>query len=85
MRYGDAGAGLPASIVLPWYCMFPSQGRRIAGQTGGLMGEDHNAFLVEGDPSHADFEIPGLRLPVGVPRERFERRGRLLRTNEFNS
>ncbi|MEX2286107.1 MAG: DUF1501 domain-containing protein [Planctomycetaceae bacterium] len=78
MRYGRANGGLPASIVVPWYLMFPSQGKRIAGQTGGLMGEQHNAFLVEGDPSDPAFEVPGLKLPDDVPSERVGRRMTLL-------
>lgn len=82
MRYGQAGGGLPPSIVLPWYLMFPSQGRRIAGQSGGLMGEQHNAFLVEGDPSRPDFAVPGIRLPHDVPTKRLLERRFLLREIE---
>lgn len=82
MRYGKRTGGLPASIVLPWYCMFPSQGRRIAGQSGGLMGEQHNAFLVEGDPSQQNFEVPGLKYPDEVSRDRFRRRSELLKRVE---
>ena len=82
MRYGRAQGGLPPSIVLPWYLMFPSQGRRIAGQTGGLMGEQHNAFLVEGDPSRPGFEVPGIKLANDVPLERLLDRGTLLRQLE---
>lgn len=44
MRYGKAVGGMPSSVVLPWYLMFPSQGARIAGQSSGLMGDMHNAF-----------------------------------------
>jgi hypothetical protein len=63
--------------------MFPSQGRRIAGQTGGLMGEEHNAFLVEGDPSSNNFEVPGVKLPSDVPLERLLHRQTLLEQVEF--
>src|SRR4051794_19444083 len=38
MRYGKPHAGLPPSIVLPWYLQFPGQGKRIAGQSGGRLG-----------------------------------------------
>ena len=79
MRYGRAHGPLPPSIVVPWYLMFPEQGMRIAGQTGGLMGEQHNAFLVEGDPSRPDFEVPGLSLPAGLSPERLKQRVELLR------
>ena len=79
MRYGKAVGGMPSSVVLPWYLMFPSQGARIAGQSSGLMGDAHNAFLIEGDPSHADFSVPGIRLPSDVPAARLLRREGLLR------
>ena len=79
MRYGKAVGGMPSSVVLPWYIMFPSQGARIAGQSSGLMGEEHNAFLIEGDPSRADFSVPGIRLPSDVPAARLLRREGLLR------
>lgn len=39
MRYGNSQTGLPPSVVLPWYLQFPGQGAKIAGQTGGRMGE----------------------------------------------
>jgi hypothetical protein len=78
MRYGRSNGGLPPSIVLPWYLEFAGQGKRIAGQTGGLMGDQHNAFLVEGDPSEAQFEVPGLRLPSDVSPARIQRRSSLL-------
>ena len=38
-RYGTQHGGLPASIVLPLYSQFVGQDKRIAGQTGGRMGE----------------------------------------------
>ena len=44
MRYGNSQTGLPPSVVLPWYLQFPGQGVRIAGQTGGRMGERHDAM-----------------------------------------
>ena len=78
MRYGQARGGLPASVVLPWYTQFVGQGERIAGQTGGRMGERHNAFLIDGDPSRADFAVPGIGLPADVPVARVDGRRRLL-------
>ncbi|HUG94001.1 MAG TPA: DUF1501 domain-containing protein [Planctomycetaceae bacterium] len=79
MRYGSPAGGLPSSIVLPWYTQFVGQDRRIAGQTGGRMGENWNPFLVDDDPSRPDFEVQGLQLPPDVPAARFERRTELLR------
>jgi hypothetical protein len=78
MRYGEPGAGLPPSVVLPWYLQFPGQPKRIAGQTGGRMGERHNAFLLQGDFGRADFEVPGLRLPEDLPPDRLRQRRGLL-------
>src|SRR5206468_4416658 len=82
MRYGTPLAGLPPSVVLPWYLQFPGQGKRIAGQSGGRMGERHNAFLIQGDLARADFEIEGLTLTDDVPADRLSRRRGLLRQLE---
>jgi hypothetical protein len=77
-RYAVPQRGLPASVVLPWYLQFPGQPKRIAGQTGGRMGERHNAFLVQGDIGRADFEIEGLGLTADLPMRRFRNRRDLL-------
>jgi hypothetical protein len=80
MRYGAGQAGMPSSVVLPWYLQFPGQPKRIAGQTGGRMGERHNAFLVQGDFARADFQIEGLQLRDDVPWPRVAERRQLLQT-----
>jgi hypothetical protein len=82
MRYGSQTAGLPPSVVLPWYLQFPGQPKRIAGQTGGRMGERHSAFLIQGDFARADFAIEGLTLPHDLPLDRVGRRRDLLRQIE---
>src|SRR5262249_31231841 len=69
---------MPASVVLPWYLQFPGQPKRIAGQTGGRMGERHNAFLVDGDLGRSDYVIEGLDLPADVGRDRLAGRRSLL-------
>ena len=43
------------------------------------MGEVHNPFLVQGDPSSSDFQVPGIALPEDVTRERLMMRRDLLR------
>ncbi|MCA9063317.1 MAG: DUF1501 domain-containing protein, partial [Planctomycetaceae bacterium] len=49
-RFG-AGAGmLPSSVILPAYSHFVGQTKRIAGQTGGRMGEQFDPLLIEGNP-----------------------------------
>ncbi len=82
MRYGAPLNGLPASVVLPWYLQFPGQSRKIAGQTGGRMGERHNAFLVQGDLKQGTFDIPGMKMHSDVPLERLAQRQHLLRDLE---
>ncbi|MBW3542669.1 MAG: DUF1501 domain-containing protein [Planctomycetes bacterium] len=77
-RFGRPGDGIPHSVVLPWYSHFVGQDKRIAGQTGGRMGEEFDPFLVEGNPAAADFQVQGLSLPADVPAARFQRRRRLL-------
>jgi hypothetical protein len=79
-RYGGTRTGLPPAVVLPWYLQFPGQPKRIAGQSGGRMGEQYNAFLVEGDFARADFQIQGLQLTGDVPWSRLAGRRELLRT-----
>src|SRR4029077_11374036 len=81
-RYGQGKRGLPPTVVLPWYLQFPGQAKRIAGQTGGRMGERHNAFLLSGDIGRSDFEIEGLQLTGDVPMVRLQRRRDLLRQLE---
>jgi hypothetical protein len=81
-RFGPNRAGWPPSIVLPWYTQFAGQDKPIAGQTGGRMGSSFRPFLINGDPSQADFRVPGLRLPAEVPLGRAEARYSLLRQLE---
>ena len=78
MRYGKGQGGLPPSVVLPWYLQFPGQARRIAGQSGGRMGEQHNAMLVNGDSDSHAFQVDGLQLRENVPLSRIETRRQLL-------
>ncbi|MEO2016447.1 MAG: DUF1501 domain-containing protein [Fuerstiella sp.] len=73
-HFGNHGGRLPDSAVLPWYTQFVGQDRRIAGQTGGRMGDHFDPFLVEGDPTHADFDVQGLQLPKDVNQQRFNAR-----------
>lgn len=74
MRFGTPRSGLPPSVVLPWLLQFPGQAKRIAGQTGGRMGEKHNALVINGDIGQADFEIQGLKIADDVPLDRIRQR-----------
>jgi hypothetical protein len=73
-RFGTTTGPLPHSIVLPWYTQFVGQDRRIAGQTGGRMGEQFNPFLIEGNLTDPKFRVRGLELPTDVSASRFRRR-----------
>ena len=78
MRYGPTRSGFPPSVVLPWYLQFPGQSRRIAGQTGGRMGERHNALLIQGDAEKLDFQTDGFDLSGSVSLQRVRGRRDLL-------
>ena len=83
-RFGPTNGLLPHSIVLPWYTQFVGQDRRIAGQTGGRMGEQFNPFLIEGNLTDPEYRVRGLELPVDVSADRFQRRQSLRRQFEAN-
>jgi hypothetical protein len=78
-RYAERRAALPPAVVLPWYIQFAGQDKRIAGQTGGRMGDLSNAFLVQGDPSHDRFDVQGMQLASDVSVERVRARRELRR------
>jgi len=78
-RFGASSSALPPAVVLPWYIQFAGQDKRIAGQTGGRMGDLKNPFLVQGDPSDRAFQVQGIQLADDVPAERIARRRALLK------
>jgi hypothetical protein len=82
MRFAQRQAALPPAVVLPWYLQFTGQDKRIAGQTGGRMGELNNPFLVQGDPSDEKFAVQGIQLAADVPVARVLARRELLRQLE---
>ncbi|MCP4169503.1 MAG: DUF1501 domain-containing protein [Fuerstiella sp.] len=84
-QFGNDQGSLPEAAVLPWYTQFVGQDRRIAGQTGGRMGDHFDPFLVEGDPTHADFDVQGLQLPNDVNADRFKARKKFRRGLETQS
>ena len=79
MHYAQRNSALPPAVVLPWYTQFAGQDKRIAGQTGGRMGELKNPFLVQGDPSDSKFQVQGIQLAADVPADRVAARRELLR------
>lgn len=77
-RFGERPASLPPAVVLPGYLQFAGQDKRIAGQTGGRMGESINPFLVEGNPNNARFALQGIELPNDLNADRVNARRQLL-------
>jgi hypothetical protein len=76
MRFGNTSGGMPPSVVLPWYLQFPGQSDRIAGQTGGRMGRQFDAMLVQG--SEGNFHVDGLAWHENTPFQRIQSRRELL-------
>lgn len=77
-RYLPTRDGIPPAIVLPAWSHFVGQTNRIAGQTGGRMGEQFNPMLIEGDPSQQHFEVQGLGLLNPQEQLRLQNRRTLL-------
>lgn len=77
-RYGDETRGLPPAVVLPWYSQFMGQSARIAGQTGGRMGDEYDPFLLPADLQQGRFDTQELRLASLSEVQRLERRRQLL-------
>jgi hypothetical protein len=78
MRYAPSSEGLPPSVVLPWFLQFPGQSRRIAGQSGGRMGERFNPLLIQGRLDDSSLAASGLRLDPQAPWSRLAERRALL-------
>lgn len=77
-RAGLPSARLPPAIVLPWHSQFMGQSERIAGQTGGRMGEQFNPFLLRAGLDGGQFDAAELRLSDASAGNRLQRRTQLL-------
>lgn len=77
-RFGRSAEGLPPAVVLPWYLQFPGQSKRIAGQSGGRMGERFNPLLIQGQLDDDSLASSGLRIDPLAPWGRLADRRRLL-------
>ncbi|MFM8581967.1 MAG: DUF1501 domain-containing protein, partial [Planctomycetaceae bacterium] len=71
-RRGD----LPPHVVLPEK-MGPTGGNLPHGQEAGFLGKQHDPFVLNADPSAADFRVPDLLPPSELPVVRTDRRRRL--------
>ena len=81
-RFGLEDRGLPAAVVLPWHAQFRGQSRRIAGQTGGRMGDEFNPYLLTASLDAGEFDSGELTLSEGQTSLRLQQRFQLLESLE---
>lgn len=62
----------------PYVQLGTSIDQRFGGGLPGYAGSEHNPFIIEDDPSKANFSIDGVTLPGGMSATRFQRRERML-------
>lgn len=62
----------------PYVQLGNSIDQRFGGGLPGYAGSEHNPFIIQEDPSKADFSIDGVSLPNGLTSTRFSRRERML-------
>jgi hypothetical protein len=62
----------------PYVQLGNSIDQRFGGGLPGYAGSEHNPFIIQEDPSKADFSIDGVSLPNGLTSSRFGRRERML-------
>lgn len=67
---------LPAHVILP-EPMGPTGGNIPHGQDAGFLGKSNDPFVLNADPSVANFEVPDLRPPESIGEARLQRRRRL--------
>ena len=64
---------LPAHIILP-ESMGPTGGNLPHGQDAGFLGKAYDPFVLNADPSKADFKVPDLLPPQEIGEARLQRR-----------
>lgn len=67
---------LPAFVILPEQ-MGAGGGNLPNGQDAGFLGKAHDPFVLNADPSKADFKVPDLLPPQNIGEARLDRRRRL--------
>src|SRR5881409_287705 len=67
---------LPPHVILP-EAMGPTGGNLPHGQDAGFLGKAYDPFVLNTDPSQADFKVPDLLPPKELGDVRLERRRRL--------
>ncbi len=75
--------GLPSSIALPYH--IANDGEIVwPGQGAGILGRKFDPWLINCDPSRADFKVPDLALPDDISSHRFTSRRALLSHLDLN-
>jgi hypothetical protein len=69
--------GLPAAVTLPEH-IWNTGMLTWPGQDGGFLGRSADPWLLHCDPSHPDFQVPGVGLPADIPPVRLDGRRSLL-------
>lgn len=72
-RFGRQPSDMPAHVALP-RVMYEADGRKVAGQDPGVLGQRYAPFVVSGDPTRPDFSVATLSLPAEVDSRRFQQR-----------
>jgi len=67
---------LPAFVILPEQ-MGAGGGNLPDGQDAGFLGRGHDPFVLNADPSKADFKVPDLLPPQSIGEARLDRRRKL--------
>jgi hypothetical protein len=76
-RLRPSRGGLPASITIPEH-IWNNPNVTWPGQDGGFLGRSADPWLLHCNPNVADFQVPGLGLPIDVSPERLGERLSLL-------
>jgi hypothetical protein len=72
-QLGRKPANLPGYVALP-SVLLDGDGGEVPGQGPGVLGQRHDRFLVQGDPTRADFSLETLTLPPEVTPRRLQQR-----------
>src|SRR6476620_1350561 len=67
---------LPGHIILP-QPMGPTGGNMPHGQDAGFLGKAYDPFVLNSDPSKADFKVPDLLPPKDIGEARLDRRRKM--------
>lgn len=80
-RRPPVGDNLPAFVSVPWHVSHPAApGGLAGGQHAGWLGHGWDPFLIQGDPSQPQWDVPALRLLDGNSGDRLRSRSALLAT-----